>query len=118
MTLFSRKVLAAGLSLLLPLLVPAIAHADVEHVVAKGHTLQAIANRYHVSVRSIVVRNNIRNPKGLQLGQVLVIPGVGDKKKDGASSNGKTKTDAKGKPTDRYAARSKEPGVVRACSER
>ena len=111
------------------------AAADVEHVVSKGHTLQAIANRYHVTVRSIMEKNNLHSAKRLQLGQVLVIPGVGGnaKKKDtgtsgtstvsaGNASNasnakvGDTKAQPKGdaKPgTSKYAARAKDPGVVR-----
>jgi uncharacterized protein YcbK (DUF882 family) len=57
--------------------------AELEHVVAKGHTLQAIANRYHVSVDSIVERNHLAK-KSLQPGDVLVIPVSGSAgKKDG-----------------------------------
>lgn len=110
------------------------ARADVEHVVSKGHTLQAIANRYHVTVRSIMEKNNLHNAKKLQLGQVLVIPGVGgnNKKKADAPATGATNAktgDAKpiaasaSKPAtpaapakpgaSKYAARAKEPGVVR-----
>lgn len=95
---------------------PSLARADVEHVVGKGHTLTAIANRYHVSVQSIIDKNGIRNPKSLQLGQVLIIPvggkngGKGGDVKQAAAA----KSDPKGKQGDRYAARAKEPGVVRA----
>lgn len=100
---------------------PAVARADVEHVVAKGHTLQAIANRYHVTVRSIMEKNNIRNAKSLQLGQVLVIPGVGGKS-GGTSSKAKSAGEprvasAKGSTSagsGKYAARPKDPGVVHA----
>ena len=124
-----RGVALAGLGL--GLLMPQWAHADIEHVVSKGHTLQAIANRYHVTVRSIMEKNNLHNAKRLQLGQVLVIPGVGNKKKPEAGT-GAGKTDAKtsvalttsnakvgdakgaAKPgASKYAARAKEPGVVR-----
>jgi uncharacterized protein YcbK (DUF882 family) len=59
--------------------------ADVSHVVAKGHTIEAIAHRYHVSVKSIVEANHLKDPTHLKLGQVLVIPGVdGPGKKKGA----------------------------------
>lgn len=107
------------------------AAADIEHVVSKGHTLQAIANRYHVTVRSIMEKNNLRSAKRLQLGQVLVIPGVGGngKKKDTTGASGSTshasasnakQGDAKAQPksdtkpgASKYAARAKDPGVVR-----
>ncbi len=58
--------------------------ADVSHVVAKGHTIEAIAHRYHVSVKSIVEANHLKDPAHLKLGQVLVIPGI-----DGAGKNKK-----------------------------
>ena len=50
--------------------------ADLNHVVARGHTIEAIAHRYHVTVKSIVEANHLKDPKHLKLGQVLVIPGV------------------------------------------
>lgn len=53
---------------------------DVTHVVSRGHTIEAIAHRYHVSVKSIVDANHLKDPKHLKLGQVLVIPGVDGKK--------------------------------------
>lgn len=100
------------------------ASADIEHVVSKGHTLEAIANRYHVTVRSIMERNNLRNAKRLQLGQVLIIPGTGkgNKKKNETSKADTQSVNAKqadAKKTDgkagasKYAARAKDPGVVR-----
>jgi uncharacterized protein YcbK (DUF882 family) len=49
---------------------------DVSHVVARGHTIEAIAHRYHVTVKAIVEANHLKDPKHLKLGQVLVIPGV------------------------------------------
>jgi uncharacterized protein YcbK (DUF882 family) len=58
-------------ALLTPLLL-----GDINHVVAKGHTIQAIAHRYHVSVKAIVEANHLKDPAHLKLGQVLVIPGV------------------------------------------
>jgi uncharacterized protein YcbK (DUF882 family)/LysM repeat protein len=50
--------------------------ADVNHVVAHGHTIEAIAHRYHVSVKAIVDANHLKDTKHLKPGQVLVIPGV------------------------------------------
>jgi uncharacterized protein YcbK (DUF882 family) len=49
---------------------------DVTHIVQRGHTLEAIAHRYHVSVKAITEANHITDPKNLKPGQSLVIPGV------------------------------------------
>ena len=58
------------------LLAVALLFADVSHVVQKGHTIEAIAHRYHVTVKSIVDANHLKDTKHLKPGQVLVIPGV------------------------------------------
>jgi uncharacterized protein YcbK (DUF882 family) len=50
--------------------------ADVVHVVQPGHTLEAIAHRYHVSVKAILQANAGTDPQSLKPGQTLVIPGV------------------------------------------
>ena len=52
--------------------------ADVADVTRgpRGHTIEAIAHRYHVTVKAIVEANHLKEPKHLKLGQVLVIPGV------------------------------------------
>ena len=50
------------------------ASADVQHVIGKGHTLQAIANRYHVTVKSIMEANHLKDPKHLKIGDVLTVP--------------------------------------------
>lgn len=52
------------------------AQADVTHVVQRGHTLDAIARRYHVTVKAIADANHIRDPQHLRIGQTLTIPGV------------------------------------------
>jgi uncharacterized protein YcbK (DUF882 family) len=52
------------------------ARADVTHIVQRGHTLEAIAHRYHVTVKAITDANHIRDPRALRVGQQLVIPGV------------------------------------------
>jgi uncharacterized protein YcbK (DUF882 family) len=64
---------------------PAAALADVTHVVQRGHTIEAIAHRYHVTEKAILEANHLTDPKSLRPGQGLVIPGVDppSKKKDG-----------------------------------
>ncbi len=58
------------------------ARADVTHVVQRGHTIEAIAHRYHVTEKAIIDANHLTDPKHLKPGQSLVIPGVdGSKKK-------------------------------------
>src|SRR5262249_37304440 len=81
-----RRRFPALLSALLPaaagLLVAAFpssspqASETLTHVVARGHTLEAIANRYKVSVHSIVAANHLKDPKHLKVGDTLTIPGV------------------------------------------
>ncbi len=81
------------------------ASADVTHVVARGHTLDAIAHRYHVTVKAITDANHLHDPGHLRVGQSLVIPGV-------SVSLGA----AHGTPTPHgvvtYAARPRTPGVI------
>ncbi|MEO8877041.1 MAG: DUF882 domain-containing protein [Polyangiaceae bacterium] len=85
------------------------------HVIARGHTLEAIAHRYHVSVQSIVTANHIKDPKHLKVGDTLTIPGAtatGTAKT--ASANGKTGGKISTNPTKAFAARAKTPGVIHA----
>ncbi len=49
----------------------------LEHYVARGETLGAIAMRYRVSVDDILSANRGVRPRSLQLGQQLVIPTTG-----------------------------------------
>ncbi len=66
------------------------ANADITHVIGRGHTIEQIANRYHVSVKSIMDANHLKDAKHLKPGDTLIIPGVtakhpagkGDPKKD------------------------------------
>ena len=49
--------------------------ADVTHVVQRGHTIDAIAKRYHVTVKAIEAANHLKDTL-LKPGQELIIPGV------------------------------------------
>lgn len=44
------------------------------YIVSEGDTLSAIAERFEVSVESIIAENNISDPSLIQVGQELVIP--------------------------------------------
>ncbi len=87
---------AASLILLLTPLSAASARADVTHVVQRGHTLEAIAHRYHVTVEAIVEANHLKDGQHIKPGQELVIPGV--------EGTGK-KTDHEGEKTGHSGAR-------------
>jgi len=52
------------------------ARADVTHIVQRGHTLEAIAHRYHVTEKAIIEANHLKDPQHLRVGEQLVIPGV------------------------------------------
>jgi uncharacterized protein YcbK (DUF882 family) len=96
------------------------ASADVQHVIGKGHTLQAIANRYHVSVKAIMEANHIKDAKHLKIGDTLTIPkAVETPKKDDKAGDKVEKTDAKAKVAetkkdkDKDASeKAKTPGVI------
>jgi uncharacterized protein YcbK (DUF882 family) len=95
---------------MLPLAV-ALLFADVNHVVQRGHTIEAIAHRYHVSVKSIVDANHLKDTKHLKPGQVLVIPGVdAPKKKADKTGHGDTdKADKGTKPGSHATTASLQP---------
>jgi uncharacterized protein YcbK (DUF882 family) len=52
------------------------ARADHTHVVQRGHTLETIAHRYHVSAQAILDANHLRDGQHLKPGETLIIPGV------------------------------------------
>lgn len=72
------------------LAVSTIAQADVQHTVGRGHTIEAIANRYHVTAKAIIEANHLKDVKRLRVGEVLTIPGV-----KAASDKGDATTKAK-----------------------
>lgn len=94
-------------------LVSTRAQADITHTVARGHTLDAIAHRYHVAPKAIVDANHLRDQNHLRVGQTLVIPGVNPPTvhvtAPGPAGHGHAQTPAH--PVT-YAARPKTPGVV------
>jgi uncharacterized protein YcbK (DUF882 family) len=111
-----RPVLAGSFltAFLLAALPAKTSRADVSHVVAKGHTLEAIAHRYHVTVQAIAEANHISAKAPLKVGETLTIPGVA-----ATGKNGKVeKVDPKGKtPAGKakppvYAMRARTPGVI------
>jgi uncharacterized protein YcbK (DUF882 family)/LysM repeat protein len=83
------------------------ASGDVTHVVGRGHTLEAIAHRYHVSVKAIMDANHLKGGARLQPGEKLIIPGVTDKKKPDAKKP--TKGDAPPPPA---AHKAETPNAV------
>jgi uncharacterized protein YcbK (DUF882 family) len=99
---------AAALVLLACCIGTTPALGDVTHVVGRGHTIEAIAHRYHVTAKSIVDANHLKDARHLKVGETLVIPGVTPKGKTGTSPGGKPLAAAT------YAMRPKTPGVVHA----
>lgn len=90
--------------------------ADVTHVVGRGHTIDSIAGRYHVSARAIIEANHLRDAKHLRVGDELRIPGVEPRGAKTAAKGGTAKgkgADAHGRSVS-YVARAKTPGVVHA----
>jgi uncharacterized protein YcbK (DUF882 family) len=94
------------------------ASADIVHTVARGHTLDAIAHRYHVSSKSIIDANHLRDPNHLRVGQSLTIPGVTATPTPaaghGTATPGHATVATAVRPTTpvTYAARAKTPGVI------
>lgn len=60
--------------LVLLLTIPSQVYAD-SYVVQRGDTLSAIAQRHHVSVRTIASANHLGNPNLIRAGTVLFVPG-------------------------------------------
>lgn len=87
---------------------PQAASADVQHVVARGHTVLGIAHRYHVSVKAILEANHLKDPNHLKVGETLTIPGAP------ATSGANAKLGVAEKGPASYAMRPKTPGVIHA----
>ena len=78
-----RSAVALALALLLPL--PGLAG---EVVVKQGETLSDIAARYGVSVDRLLQLNGIKDPKSLQIGTKLTVPGAPSSSSQGSSGQG------------------------------
>lgn len=92
--------LACGLVLVL-VAWPGTAHADVQHTIGRGHTIEAIANRYHVTAKTIVEANHLKDVKHLRVGEVLIIPGVKAAREKGDAPKAKADDkDGKKKPAE------------------
>lgn len=120
--------LVAASALVSALFAPALAQADIQHTVAKGHTIEAIAARYKVTSKAIIDANKLKDVKHLHPGDVLTIPGVtppppsaakakaahDDAKKDKDHGGGKAKVDDKDKKSApvTWAMKAKTPGVI------
>lgn len=91
------------------------AEADVTHVIGRGHTIEAIAHRYHVTVKAILDANHLKDPRHLKIGETLTIPGVSRPTAKTLSEVGaKGMIAAKPGANGTYALRAKTPGVVHA----
>ena len=116
------KRFAPGLVVALAVL-PRVASADVTHTVGRGHTIEAIAHRYHVAVKAILDANHLKDARHLKVGQQLVIPGVNPPPAPAAKppAHGPAHATvaaatpahpARPAPPPTYAARPKTPGVI------
>lgn len=65
------------------LLVAAMAFAQATYTVKAGDTLEKIANRFNCKVDALLHKNGIKDPKRLQIGQVLRLPTDPSSYKDG-----------------------------------
>lgn len=123
--------LVAALGVVSALTASSLAHADVKHTVSRGHTVEAIANRYHVTAKAIIEANHLKNVKHLRIGEVLTIPGVKDAPEKRTSKATKAKADehgdkkpgsrgektakaekTAGRETTKFAMKAKTPGVI------
>jgi uncharacterized protein YcbK (DUF882 family) len=93
------------------------ARADVTHVVQRGHTLDAIAHRYHVSAKAILDANHLKDGKHLKPGQTLIIPGVdGPKKRGEKGEKGEKGERAEKAEKGERGERPSERGAARAAT--
>ncbi|MBX3189297.1 MAG: DUF882 domain-containing protein [Labilithrix sp.] len=128
------RLCSASFALAAVVALPCLAQADVQHTVARGHTIEAIANRYRVTPKQIIEANRLKDVKKLRIGEVLTIPtkdmpasakakleaekkkSEPAKKEERAGLKPGDKVAKNGKPTGRetttFAMKPKTPGVV------
>jgi uncharacterized protein YcbK (DUF882 family) len=99
-----------GLAILTAAAAATPALGDVTHIVQRGHTVEAIAHRYGVSVKAILEANHLSDPSRLKPGQVLVIPGV--------SGSSKSKKDARHEDEDKSGGRAASASLERSPEPR
>ncbi|HQY60491.1 MAG: DUF882 domain-containing protein [Myxococcales bacterium] len=110
LSLARSRSLVAALLVVGATLAPGSAAADVTHVIGKGHTLNTIAGRYHVTARAILAANPNLNPKRLRVGDSITIPGVAPK-----AEKGKPSTADKGAKPAKPAAEAKPKEAEKAA---
>jgi len=66
--------------LFLSFVLPGQARADIQYKVRKGDRLLTIAKKFHVDTLAIKHANHMSNSHNLKVGQVIIIPGNGQKK--------------------------------------
>lgn len=125
----SRSFAAALLVVGATALAPRTAAADVTHVIGKGHTLNTIAGRYHVTAKAILAANPRLNPKRLHVGDSITIPGVAPKAEKGkpsaadkgakaAKPGAEAKPKDADKPADKKTAGADKKGADKKGAER
>lgn len=111
------RLVAPSAAIAFALLAPPSARADVNHVVQRGHTIEAIAHRYHVSEKAIVEANHLKDTKHLKPGTVLVIPGVDSPKSKAVKGSAAAAASANAPPQKPSAARLEPRPAPRGRSE-
>ena len=53
-----------------------VVRQDIMHVVAPGETVWRIAKMYDVDMAALMEKNSLRDPRQLEMGQKLVVPGA------------------------------------------
>ncbi len=69
---------ATAMALFAAVAAEASARADHTYVVQRGHTLEAIAHRFHVSPQAILDANHLKDGQHLKPGETLIIPSGDD----------------------------------------
>ncbi len=95
--------IVAALPAVLVAALPSPASADATHIVGKGETIQFVAQKYGVTVKTLLAANKIKDPSHLVPGSKIVVPGKS------APVGATTAVAANGA---KYAGKPKHPGRV------